>query len=227
MNWVWEIPINPKTVSVGYVSSADDFKSIRWQGESVQSAFRRRLARFDRFQELLRTLNDDSVPVHAISFRCRTYRRVCGANWLIVGEAASLPDPITGNGVTAALRHAVEGARLIHKSRRSGRISFWSRVVYNLRVRHMGRFFNSLIEKLAYEWPLRDRIGLLTAGDAYTIPAWSINHIYSRVRPHGMVSTLMFCGFLTVLRGATWCVYQFCRVFPASEAWAKGAVTCT
>lgn len=43
----------------------------------------------------------------------------------------------------------------------------------------MGSVFNSLIEKLAYDWPVRDRIGLPRAGDVYTIPAWGVNQLYS------------------------------------------------
>ena len=44
------------------------------------------------------------------SFRSRAYAGVAGTNWLIAGEAASMVDPITANGVTAALRHAAEAS---------------------------------------------------------------------------------------------------------------------
>jgi hypothetical protein len=81
----------------------------------------------------------------------------------------------------------------------------------------MGTFFNSLIEKLAYDWPIRDRLGLLTAGDAYTIPAWSINQIYSRLRPDRTLSTLLFCLFLISLRGVVWTFYHLCRLLPAER----------
>ena len=133
-----------------------------------------------------------------------------------MGEAASLPDPITGNGVTTALRHAADASRLLAKFQNEETISLWARAVYHLRVFKMGTFFNRLIEKLAYQWPIRDRMGLLTAGDAYTIPAWSTNHIYSRLRPEGMPSTLLFCLFLISIREVAWIFYNLCRLFPAA-----------
>jgi flavin-dependent dehydrogenase len=211
MSWIWEIPIRPGTISVGCVSTGAEVKQLRGRALSVKEIFTRQLLMFDRFRELLRESDVPSIEVTA--FTCRVFKKVCGPNWIIIGEAASLPDPITGNGVTAALRHAAEASRLICRFRSNGRISAWAQAAYSLRVLHMGKFFNSLIEKLAYDWPIRDRIGLLTAGDAYTIPAWSINQIYSRIRPVGMFSTALFCLFLGSLRGIAWIFYHLCRVF--------------
>jgi len=227
MNWVWEIPITPGTLSIGYVSNAEDFKKSRGENQSVEETYKQHLMKFDRFAKLLGTTGRDAAKFHATSFQCRTYRRVCGRNWIIVGEAASLPDPITSNGVTAALRHAVEGAKLICRSRKKRQISFWSRWLYNMRVRQMGKFFNSLIEKLAYDWPIRDRFGLLTAGDVYTIPAWSMNQIYSRLQPDGTLSTVLFCGFLAFLRGVAWCAHKICKIFPSSQQTLEVYATCT
>ncbi len=56
------------------------------------------------------------------SFRCRVYLESAGPNWLIAGEAASLVDPMTSNGVTAALRHAAEAAALVLKFRTRGEL---------------------------------------------------------------------------------------------------------
>jgi hypothetical protein len=85
----------------------------------------------------------------------------------------------------------------------------------------MANFFNSGIEKIIYDWPVRNRIGALRAGDVYTIPAWSINNIYSRIRPSGIVSTFLFGAFLTTLRFAMNLLYFFCaRSKPAAPACA-------
>lgn len=191
---VWEIPITPETVSIGYVTTGVAIKRLREQSLSVKEILERQFAKFDRLRHLFR---EQSVPtVNITSFTCRTFHRVCGPNWIIIGEAASVPDPITGNGVTAALRHAAEACTLICRFRTRGCIPLWARAAYNLRVLHMGKFFNSLIERLAYDWPIRDRIGLLSVGNAYTIPAWSINHLYSRIRPDGMCRALYSACFL-------------------------------
>ena len=214
MNWIWEIPIRPGVISVGYVSTGEEIKKQRARGLTVNEIFRAGLLNFTRFEGILR---DTEIPTPQVTaFTCRVVRGVCGPNWIIVGEAASVPDPITGNGVTAALRHAAEVSTLIQRFKNKSKISLWARAVYSLRVFQMGRFFNSLIEKLAYDWPIRDRLGLLAAGEAYTIPAWSLNHIYSRLRPDGMFSTALFCLFLMTLRGVVWTFYHLCRLFPAT-----------
>jgi len=214
MKWIWEIPIRPGVISVGCVCPGSEVKQERAQGLSVQQIFRRRLMNFSRFRRLA---DDTEIPVpNVTSYTCRVFKKVCGPNWIIVGEAASLPDPITGNGVTTALRHAAEASRLIERFKDKGRISLWARMVYNARVFQMGRFFNSLIEKLAYQWPIRDRMGLLAAGDAYTIPAWSMNQIYARLRPDGIVSTAALCLFLVALRAAAWTCYHVCKLLPAA-----------
>ena len=104
LDWIWEIPISPNVVSVGYVTTGLATKAKREQGLSVEEIFRQQLMKFPRFEALLREvpLNSPSVT----SFRSRAYAGVAGTNWLITGEAASMVDPITANGVTAALRHA-------------------------------------------------------------------------------------------------------------------------
>jgi flavin-dependent dehydrogenase len=215
MKWIWEIPIRPGVISVGCVCAGAEVKRERAQGLSVQQVFRRRLVKFSRFHSLV---DDIEIPKpHVTSFTCRVVKNVCGPNWIIVGEAASLPDPITGNGVTTALRHAAEASKLILRFQNKSRISLWARMVYNMRVFQMGKFFNSLIEKMAYNWPIRDRMGLLSAGDAYTIPAWSINQIYARLGPDGLLGTGSLCLLMASLRGAAWFVYHVCRLIPAGR----------
>ena len=90
----------------------------REQGLSVENIFRQQLTKFPRFEQLLREAPLDQPSV--TSFRSRAYGGVAGTNWLIAGEAASMVDPITANGVTAALRHAAEASRLILKYRKRG-----------------------------------------------------------------------------------------------------------
>jgi hypothetical protein len=83
--------------------------------------------------------------------------------------------------------------------------------MYSRRVMDMANFFNSGIERVFYDWPIRNQIGALVAGDVYTIPAWSINNIYSRIQPSGLVTTLIFSLFLATLRGAMNVLYWFCK----------------
>ena len=41
MEWVWEIPINPNTISVGYVATGETIKTMRQQGQTVNEILTR------------------------------------------------------------------------------------------------------------------------------------------------------------------------------------------
>jgi flavin-dependent dehydrogenase len=219
MEWVWEIPINPDTISVGYVATGETIKGKRQEGQTVEEILREKLGRFPRFAELLQTV--PAIAPSVTSFVCCMHSKVAGPNWVIAGEAAAMVDPMTSNGVTAALRHAAEASRLIIESRHRGRIPYLAGAMYSRRVGGLAKFFNRGIERVIYEAPIRNRIGVLPAGDVYTVPAWSLNSVYSRFRPHGAVKTLLFCFLLDVFRFGEYLLYQVCRwLAPFSRATA-------
>ena len=208
--------MSPSVVSVGYVTTADATKAKRQQGSSVESIFKQQLVKFPRFQQLLQVAPLTAPSVTA--FRSCAHLGVAGANWLIAGEAASMVDPITANGVTAALRHATEACELILKYRKLGRLPLLARWAYDSRVSQMAKFFNSGIEKIVYESPVRNRIGVGRSGTVYTSPAWSMNVVYARLKPKGMFSTFLFGLLLRAFRASAWALYQYCRWrVPAAE----------
>jgi menaquinone-9 beta-reductase len=209
MEWVWEIPINPDTLSVGYVATGETIKARRQEGQTVEEILREKLGRFPRFESLLQSVPTISPSV--TSFVCRMHGGVAGPNWLIAGEAAAMVDPMTSNGVTAALRHASEASRLIIESRHRQRIPYLAAAMYSRRVLGLAMFFNRGIERVIYESPIRNWIGVLQAGDVYTVPAWSLNAVYSRFRPHGAIKTLLFGFVLDLIRFGEYLLYQFCK----------------
>ena len=212
LDWVWEIPVNPQTVSVGAVITGDFMKAKRDQGLAVDEIFRQELAKFPRFQSLL-----GEAPIgqlNVTSFKCRVHLGVAGSNWLICGEAASMVDPITSNGVTAALRHAAEASSLVLKYRSKGRIPLLARFCYSSRILQTAKFFNSGIEKIVYEPPVRNRIGLQKSGFVYTGPAWSMNVVYARLKPFGAIKTLLLNSILGAFRLSAWLLYKFSLLKP-------------
>ena len=209
MEWVWQIPIHPDAVSVGYVCPGEEVKEKRRQGMSVAEIFRARVAHLPGL-EALQSLNGGRSP-RTTSFRCRVFQRITGPNWLAIGEAAAMVDPMTSNGVTAATRHAAEASKLIIRNYKRRSLPYLPAALYRLRVISLARFFNSAIEKVLYEQPIRNRIGAFRAGDVYTIPAWSINVVYSKLQPQGVVKTLFFAGLVTALRLGVHAFYTFCR----------------
>jgi 2-polyprenyl-6-methoxyphenol hydroxylase-like FAD-dependent oxidoreductase len=210
MEWMWEIPIRPGVSSIGYVAPGATAKAERGSGLSNVDLLRKQMQRFPRLKAMI--AQDGTEDVGATSYLCRTYKTVCGPSWVIVGEAASQSDPITGNGVTAALRHAAEGSALICTHHQRNTIPWLARSVYNRRVHGMGCYFNSLIEKLYYQPALRLRLGIFTTARVYTVPAWLTNVVYSRTRPTGPLGTLLLCSAMLLLRAAAWSLFRICSL---------------
>jgi flavin-dependent dehydrogenase len=215
MEWVWEIPVRRDLISVGYVAPGDSIKEKRQKGLTVEGIFREKLARFPRFTGLLQAAH--TITPNVTSFQCRVHGGVSGPNWLVMGEAASMVDPMTANGVTAALRHAAEGSNLIIRSRSRKRLPFWGRAMYNKRIVDVGKFFNCGIEKVLYDSPIRNHVGPLTAGDVYTVPAWSFNVVYSRLRPRGPVLTTLYGLLLGLSRASATLYYTYCKRLDSSR----------
>ncbi|MDW5264162.1 MULTISPECIES: NAD(P)/FAD-dependent oxidoreductase [Acidobacteriaceae] len=209
MEWIWEVPINPETISVGYVTTGDVMKTKRQQGRTVEEIYKGELEQFPRFDALLQETGTGSP--FTTSFRCRVYDNVAGPNWLIVGESAAMVDPMTSNGVTAALRHASEASSLLIRYRDRERLPWLATAMYSKRVEALAKFFNCGIEKVVYDWPVRERIGALLAGDVYTVPAWSMNTVYARIRPEGVFGTLLFNCLLNLWRAAASALHGICK----------------
>ena len=206
LDWIWEIPVNPESVSVGVVTTGALMKAKRDQGLTVDEIYQQELAKFPRFAPLQQAKAIGGMNV--TSFKCRVYLRTAGPNWLICGEAGSMVDPITSNGVTAALRHAAEASSLILKFRSKGSLPWRTRICYSSRIVNMAKFFNGGIEKIVYEPPVRNRIGLQKAGTVYTSPAWSMNVVYARLKPGGIFSTVLLNSILGTFRLGAWVMYH-------------------
>ena len=214
-------PSGPASAALG-IAAGSKVKLQRAHGLKNPDLLWKQMQKFAR----LSTLAKDAPPerVAVTSFLCRTYMGVCGPNWIIIGEAASQSDPITGNGVTAALRNAEEASALICRYRHRKIIPVLARTAYNLRVSGIGRYFNSLIEKLFYQPPLRARLGLFGTARAYTVPAWLTNLLYSRVRPRRLFGTVIFCSALVTIRAVAWGLFQLSRLFGTRPSNSRHAV---
>jgi flavin-dependent dehydrogenase len=223
LEWIWEIPVSPDTVSVGYVLPGAALKAKREQGGSVEDIFRKQLMKFSRFETLLQ--QESIGALNVTSFRCRVHSESAGPNWVIAGEAASLVDPMTSNGVTAALRQAAEAAALILKFRARAELPSRARRAYSNRILQTAKFFNEGIEKIIYEPVVRNRIGLPVAGAVYTSPAWSMNVVYARMHPDGILSTFALGAMLGFFRISAAILYRFCRMLkpPVAQELQKGA----
>jgi len=215
LEWLWEIPVQTRMVSVGYVLTGAAMKAMRAERLTVDEIFQQQLRKFARFQSLPQA---ETGKLNVTSFRCRAHLKSAGPNWTLVGEAASMVDPISSNGVTAALRHAAETAAMIKKFRSRGSLPWRAQALYSARVHLLARFFNGGIEKIVYEPPVRNYIGLARSGTIYTGPAWSMNVVYARLKPKGTLSTGLLGMVLGAFRVGTWLFYQICKMTPAASS---------
>jgi flavin-dependent dehydrogenase len=214
LSWIWDIPISPTQTSVGLVAPADLVRDRRRAGASVQTILRDELARHARFDRLLTAQPAGEVATTA--FQPYVTGTVCGVNWLMIGEAASMPDPLTGNGVTSGMRHARHAVDAILSAGNGDEIGARRLRVYTQHVARLGHSFNAHIENAVYRHPLRWGLGLQTATYVYTLFAFFMNALHARFNPRGRIGMATFRvlftvanawigGWTLVARVALWC----------------------
>lgn len=142
--WVWEIPITPNTSSIGLITTTDEIKNRRKKGQSLEDILRSRLQKFSRFADLSTSIQ--IYKIETTTFQGFVNARSSGENWFLVGEAAALADPLTGHGVTAALRNAKEASYLITSSLGRTAFSDRQRQNYDDNVRSIIQILNYGIE---------------------------------------------------------------------------------
>jgi flavin-dependent dehydrogenase len=205
LRWVWDIPISPQRTSVGFVLAADTVRDRVRAGHSIESILSDELRRHPRFDALLEQRPE--WRVESTSFQPYVTSKVCGENWLMVGEAASMPDPLTGNGVTSGIRHARRACEAIRAAGTRDAFSRRQRQTYARHVFRLGHSFNAHIERAIYQPQIRWGFGLRTATYAYTFFAFFMNALHARFDPHGRVGMTIFA-----------------LLFAAARAWIAGWV---
>jgi flavin-dependent dehydrogenase len=190
LGWVWDIPISPRQTSVGFVVPADVVRDQVRAGHSIESILHDELRRHPRFDALLE--DKAALTVESTSFQPYVTAEVCGANWLMVGEAASMPDPLTGNGVTSGIRHARHACEAIRAAGAGDAFSRRQRRSYARHVFRLGHAFNAHIERAIYQPQIRWGFSLKTATYVYTFFAFFMNALHARFDPRGRAGMATF-----------------------------------
>lgn len=100
--------------------------------------------------------------------------------------------------------------------RKRGELPPRARKAYSSRILQTAKFFNEGIETILYEPLVRNRIGLATAGTVYTSPAWSMNVVYARLGPSGLVSTFFLSAMLGFFRVSAAMLRWYCALLKPS-----------
>ena len=214
LHWAWDIPISPGQTSVGFVLPADVVRDRRRAGHSLDAILRGELSRYRRFDALLASA--PALRIESTSFQPYVTARVSGTNWLMVGEAASMPDPLTGNGVTSGIRHARHAVDAILASGSRDALSASKQRAYARHVFRLGHSFNAHIERAIYGPTIRHGLGLQAATYIYTSFAFFMNALHARFDPRGTAGMAVFAmlfaaarswiaGWTLAARVALWC----------------------
>jgi flavin-dependent dehydrogenase len=190
LSWIWKIPITSDTASIGYVGPADDFRESRLPEQSAEDFLLQEMARFPGLQRL--AVDRSKFRVLTCSWRSYVQSRVSGPNWLLVGESAALPDPLTSNGVTAAFRHARQAAQLLLETGSERTFPDRPRRAYEMNVRRMGHIFNYCIERVIYDPPVRRGISTDAALRIYAHFGYLINALFAKFEPRRALSLFLF-----------------------------------
>ncbi|MFD0319356.1 FAD-dependent oxidoreductase [Streptomyces flavalbus] len=101
--WFWYIPLADGTVSIGYVTSTDQY--MKEAPRNAEAFLHEKLAQTVEVSRLTR----DAVQVSGVrTVKDWSYQatRFHGPGWALVGDAAAFVDPLLSSGVTLALRAA-------------------------------------------------------------------------------------------------------------------------
>jgi flavin-dependent dehydrogenase len=218
LSWVWDIPISPDRTSVGFVLPAETVRDRRQSGCSVEAILRDELLRYPRFRGLLDA--QPALEIESTSFQPYVTTKVCGDNWFMVGEAAAMPDPLTGNGVTSGIRHARHAFDAIVSAKGRERLSERRRRTYTQHVFRLGHSFNAHIETVIYRHPIRWGLGFHAATYIYTLFAFFMNALHARFDPRGRLGMSVFSVLFFGARGwiAGW------TLVGRAVLWSRGAL---
>ncbi|MDJ0771192.1 MAG: NAD(P)/FAD-dependent oxidoreductase [Ilumatobacter sp.] len=200
LTWAWEIPLNEQEVSVGVVMSAERLARFRAGGAQPREIFEDRLRAIPRLNHVIDGHPD--VELHATSYTPYRHRRTIGPNWLLVGDASAMVDPLTSNGVTSALRHADQAARTISVALDRGRRRR-DRWAYEHTAPAMVATLDRAMESFLYEPEVRRRLGLRWAVTLYAATGVITNSLYAKLRPTTVTRATACAAMLAVSRAWT------------------------
>jgi flavin-dependent dehydrogenase len=223
LEWLWEIPIAADVLSVGWTQPARELRRRVGAGGDAAGAFLERVRRVPRLRAALATAGESQVL--ARSFQTYVHARSSGPNWLLVGEAAAMLDPLTSNGFTFALRSGAHAAEILRGALGRSELPRGARRVYELCQRRMARAFNEHIESAAYRTELREGFSLRRATWVYVLFGYFANALCQRLRPRCAARVWLLCAGLAAFRAwmGAWCLAARVRASVGGFARAQRA----
>jgi NitT/TauT family transport system ATP-binding protein len=177
--WVWQIPINGKTTSVGVVTGRISFVK---SGEDVDQFFRWAinmnpiLAGSMKNAERLREFRMDDNYNY-------TMERFVGDGWLMIGDAAFFVDPIFSSGISDAMHSAKFASEAIVNALRNNDVSEAAFVGYEQKMRLGAVTWQQLVQ-LFYDVSPAFARGIITSKNLPEIIRLCEGDVYSESANH-------------------------------------------
>lgn len=202
LEWIWHIPLPDRRASIGWITPASSVKKFLKSGVTLTEQFSDQLNQHSNIAHLVQIEHNATLATCEFTPNLATVS--CGDNWIGIGESVSMPDPLTSNGVTSALRHAEEATALIECSANDKSLNPARSAEYHRRVCLMSTAYNNSIEGLVYEPLVHSAFGISTAARAYVILGYFTNAIYSRFTPEHIARAAPIVSLATRTWIAAW-----------------------
>lgn len=185
--WTWNIHVAAETTDIGMVLPATLYRSLANGGsqgngsadtkeaDDVYWKLLEKVKLLSEFADKSRTAG----PLQTCSFQNTMAEGAGGDNWLAVGEAAYVIDPISSGGTTLALRSGKFAANILDKALAEGKTQLpkSDRYFYHQRLAVQVRFVNHALDDLFRFRRLGYRLGMPIYVRLLTWPQFHINRI--------------------------------------------------
>ncbi|MEL7157091.1 MAG: tryptophan 7-halogenase, partial [Actinomycetota bacterium] len=200
MTWAWVLPIGSHRMSVGVVVPAAELRAARAADQSPEQVFDDFIAAFDGVAALVGEKAAGDGPVRSRAFTPFAHDRTSGHNWVLVGDAAALLDPVTSSGVAIGLHSAFAASRLVdHALSGSPAVASDRWAHHHLTVRTT-TVINQVVDRVLHRRGLRSLIGTRLAAFVYAITNVLVNAWYTRLRPASGPRIVLHGGLLSAAR---------------------------
>jgi flavin-dependent dehydrogenase len=196
--WMWEIPLNDHEVSVGLVLGEAELRRQRGLGRVPRQILEHHLEGLGG--HVGPDSGDSPLQVCSTSYVPFRYREPTGPNWILVGDASAMVDPLTSNGASSALRHAALAGEIVSRALPDRQVSPRDAARYSASAPAVVEVLNRAIGSFLYEPAIRRRLGLRAAVNLYAATGVITNALYAKVRPSTNARSASVSVLLVVAR---------------------------
>ncbi len=140
--WVWTIPLSPEVISIGLVTTLENYKEVKKSPENYLSYA---VDNLPYFKQAIKSNPRRISDVYCNSNIGYTSERFFGNGWVLVGDAAFFIDPCYSSGVHLAMKSAEMAADTFLNFHKTGYVSQKSFSKYEKHMRKHEEVLNKFV----------------------------------------------------------------------------------